>query len=188
MLASFLLPTRKRPVKLARAVSSICDTADYPSQVEVCLRVHSDDTETIRSLPSLLAMGNVRVHIGPPLSWAGQVQVFNEAQRISTGKWVWLFNDDCVLEGKGWDTQLSQIPVGQIAIPETHRLGQSTYRHDLHIPMFAMPNVAPGQQWFPNDGDVGLWEKYRDFDPHWLVGISVWHDRNEQDCKRIREV
>lgn len=185
MLISFLLPTRKRIVKLARAINSIHATAADKSNYEICLRVHQDDHETIAMLPNLLALATVRVHIGPPLPWALNYQAFNEAQQISHGKWVWLFNDDCVIEGSGWDTQISALPFPSIAIPETHRLGRSTYPHDRALPMFAMPNVLPGIQWMPPTGDNGLWEMYKDWAPNWLTGITLWHDRDEQDCKRI---
>ncbi len=185
MLVSFLLPTRRRPGKLARAIASIHAGAFNKMNYEICLRVHSDDHETLAIIPNLLALGNVRIHIGPPLDWAHNYQAFNEAQKISSGEWAWLFNDDCVLEGSGWDTQLSQLGGGAIAFPEIHRLGKSTYPRDRHLPMFAMPNAQPGHQWMPPEGDSGLWKRYEHLEPHWLPGITLWHDRDEPDCKRI---
>jgi hypothetical protein len=173
-------------VKLVRAINSIVNTAGNKANYEICLRVHSDDAMTLAMIPEILHLGNVRIHIGPPLDWAHNYQAFNEAQQISRGTWAWLFNDDCVMEGSNWDAQLINAPIG-IAIPEIHRLGKSTYHHDRAIPMFAMPNVRVDGEWMPRDGDNGLWNRYKDFTPHWLTGITVWHDRAEDDCHKINE-
>lgn len=188
MLVSFLLPTRKRPVKLCRAINSICATVGNNTNYEICLRVHSDDRETLDLIPNLLALGNVRIHIGPPLDWAHNVNAFDEACQISKGDWVWWFNDDCVLEGHGWDTQLWELPEHTIAIPEIHRLGKSTYLQDRHVPMFAMPAYSWGSRNFPANGDTGLWDFYErgGWAVHWLRGITLWHDRDEPDCNRIK--
>lgn len=188
MLVSFLLPTRKRVVKLARAINSIHATAVNKSNYEICLRVHQDDHETIAMLPNLLALGNVRVHIGTYLDWAHNVNAFDDACRIANGSWVWWFNDDCVLEGSGWDTQLWELQEQTIAIPEIHRLGKSTYLQDRHVPMFAMPIYSWGSHNFPCNGDTGLWDFYErnKWNVHWLRGITLWHDRDEQDCNRIK--
>jgi len=184
MLVSFLLPTRKRFPKLMRAIMSIRDTVGNKDNYEICLRVHSDDELTIARLPEIVKLANVRVHIGPPLDWAHNVNAFDEANQIASGSWVWWFNDDCVLEGSGWDTQLWEVPARTIAIPAVHRLGKSTYPRDRHVPMFAMPAYSWGTENFPASGDTGLWEFYEKngWNVHWLEGITLWHDRDESDC------
>ncbi len=190
MLASFLLPTRKRFPKLMRAVMSIRDTASEKDNYEICLRVHSDDGLTIDRLNEILGIGNVRVHIGPPLAYAHNVSAFDEACRIATGSWIAFFNDDCVMEGHGWDSQLLNLPERTIAIPETHRLGKSTYLRDRHIPFFFMPAYSWGTRNFPSGGDAGLWDFYekQGWNVHWLSGIAVWHDRSDTECAKIKDL
>jgi hypothetical protein len=177
-------------VKLTRAIGSIVGTADDPQDLEICLRVHSDDLETLNALPALLRLGNIKVMIGKPLNWDGQVQGFDEAWKIAVGTWCIWFNDDCTIEGKGWDTQLKRATHGHIAICEWHKLGLSRYHRDKHVPMFFMPNGSWGSVGFPQRGDADLWAFYEKnlWRVHWLEGITLWHDRDERDCRRINDV
>lgn len=191
-IVSILCPTRKRTEKLGRMIASVFNTAYDGKSVEVCLRVHSDDSSTLKELQYLFAFYSpqIRVHIGPPLPFSEQRQAFNEALAIATAPLIWIMNDDCVIEGQGWDKQLADLG-NAIAIPATHRLGKSNYVHDRHIPMFIMPIYPWKLSGFPPvHFDTGLWEYYEKAGTsvRCLEGITLWHDRDETDCKRIEHI
>lgn len=190
MLASFLLPTRKRPEKLLRAVRSIFDSAWDKTNAEVCIRMHSDDTETIAMIPRLLAMGQVRIHVGKPRDYQPQGVLYDEALAVANGNWVTWFNDDCVIFGRGWDPVLHDAGERAIALWEYHKLGGSLYHFDKGCPFFFMPRDSWGDTKFRERGDTTLWQWYKDqaWEVKWLLGMTCFHDRDEADCGRIGKV
>ncbi len=180
MIVSFICPTRLRPAKLERMVHSVRDTASDPDSYEIVLRVHSDDQQTIAIIPSLLASGSVVVLIGKPLNYAGNRRCFSEALRVAYGDWIWIMNDDVVVSGKGWDKQLSEMPVKHIACPEVHRTGGSTYLKDGGCPFHIYPReLFPqmnGGLWMNGDSELGELSRKMGYGTHFLPGIEVWHD------------
>lgn len=207
MLCSVLLPTRMRVNKLCRAVKSVFDTADNPQRVEVILRVHADDLDTIKAIPELLPLGTVRVAIGPKVEYGKVATCFNEAAALATGQWHMQFNDDTYIIGKGWDTQLEDMDVstGPMVQPELNQLGPSGYRHDYSCPFMWYPWWVWEDYYernLPDPADAAIWHwsssllantPSGNIDPRgkpkdnakFLSGITVFHDRDEADCKRI---
>lgn len=188
MLCSVIIPTRKRLNKLTRAVASVFSTALDPTNVEVVLRIHSDDLETIQALPELLAMGNVKVAIGEPLKYGDSGTFYWEPCQLAVGRWVWMFNDDAMIDtsSDGWDGELSEIETsGWIVVPQTSRLGPSIYTLDQSCPFHLVPNrwwEQFGLKHFGHPIDNFVLDRLR-HDAKWktkfLPGLSVWHDRDE---------
>lgn len=106
-LMSVILPTRKRVEPLKRAIGNLIDLADEPEKIEILLKVDSDDQETIDILPTL--PDQVKSIVYPRFRGYADLHIFaNDLARISQGKWLWGYNDDCILYTKGWDTIIKE--------------------------------------------------------------------------------
>lgn len=111
-LCSIVCPTRHRLPVLRRMIASIMDTCDTPSRIEIILRIHTDDTDTLWAIPELVGLGPVRIAIGHPMrGWQDLTRFYEEALALAKGDWVWIMNDDVVCETKGWDTFLANESV-----------------------------------------------------------------------------
>jgi len=181
-LVSVALPSRKRIDLLKRTINSLFDLADRPDEIEICLRLHRDDTETLKELPWILSRKQVRVVIGDAMRGIKDCGHFwNDAYRICRGKWVWQFQDDAVVETKGWDIAIAEFPFHAILLPETSKLGLSTYKNDQSCPFIATPNgswESVGITEFEYAIDDQFFKAYHG--AGWIthfIPVTVWHDR-----------
>lgn len=94
---SLIVPTRKRPEKLARFLDSVAGTAAHPERVEVVLVIDDDDRASCLSHPRL----NVTHTLGAPGRTMGALN--NAGFAASTGDWVMLLNDDVIVRTPNWD-------------------------------------------------------------------------------------
>lgn len=94
---SLIVPTRKRPAKLARFLDSVARTAAHPERVEVVLVVDDDDRASCLTHPRL----NVAHAVGAPGRTMGALN--NAGFAASTGDWVMLLNDDVIVRTHDWD-------------------------------------------------------------------------------------
>ncbi len=189
ILVSALIPTRCRPDRLRKTIQSLRDTAYNPDAIEYCLRIDDDDQQTIESLHGLNKDFNVRSVIGPRhTGYFSMGQFVTEIADISTGTWNFLIDDDCWLEGKGWDTQLKAVPTtGWVSQAEFYHLGHSKYGSGSCGPVGMF---VPNQCWkqFGYDqcqGPVDLfWQNVLIKENHWqtrlLRDIIYRHDRDHE--------
>jgi len=170
-----------RPVKLKRAIESIRATADNPDQIEILVRLHSDDAN---SVPFFHTDGNLRVFVGPPEKYKNLHKMYDMLAKEAKGRWVWILNDDMEFRGKGWDTQLAAMKDGLVQ-PETNRLNTSTYTHNQDGPFPCVPNQCWTKYGHTELGDgacvdqwlFGLLVRQAGWPVYFLNGIEIWHDR-----------
>lgn len=196
MFCSVLIPTRKRFPRLINTIRSIYETAKQPQDIEIVLRIDDDDGDTIANLESLNYYKNIVPVIGSRYTGYMSMGVFaTEAARAATGQWCLLLDDDCTLEGRGWDDLLRDVPSqGHIAWCEFYHLGFSEYGSD---------SCGPVGPFFPNNcwkqlGYYGIGNPADDFfkkiicDKHgWkrriLRGITLNHQRdNDEELSKHR--
>lgn len=126
-ICSILIPSRKRVRRLINTIESVKATSNE-SRVEICVRIDSDDYESIESIPALMRIHQqVKFLVGPRLGYERLHDYYNELARISDSTWFFVLNDDITLEGKGWDERLAELRTDQLAMPESYKLGLSTY-------------------------------------------------------------
>lgn len=130
-LVSILMPTINPETMLHRALRSIKETATDFDQVEILLRVDSDNHERLSLLPRLEEMYGVRHVAGPRgLGYTDMGKFVDELVAIADSKWCWLFDDDSWVEGD-WQTPLSKIACsathGPAVRAQKYQLGHSTY-------------------------------------------------------------
>lgn len=108
MLASVILPSRRRPEKLRAALQSVIDTAVSPENVELLVRLDSDDRDTLFLLEEIAAV-HEEIHfiVGPRYEgYASAGKFWNELARQARGDWCLTFNDDAIMLDPGWDEAL----------------------------------------------------------------------------------
>lgn len=108
-LVSFLLPTRARAQLAARTIESILTHAIDPNTFEVLLGVDDDDRENTITLGCDLGRLKVRHRFVtfPRLGYSNLHHYNNALARSATGKWLWIWNDDCLLRTPAWDRQFA---------------------------------------------------------------------------------
>jgi len=101
---SILLPTRNRVDKLTDAIHSLYSNAKYKEKVEFCIKMDDDDHETIDYIKKLSKFINIKYDISPREGgYADLYKFFNKCCEISTGDWLFLFNDDGRMLTGNWD-------------------------------------------------------------------------------------
>jgi len=197
MICSVLIPTRRRPDGLHKAIKALHATAK-PENFDVWLRIDYDDEETLSRLREFEAYGNVHPVIGPRLTgYMSNGEFVTELAELAKGEWVYFTDDDGFLIGNGWDEQLKSVPKhGFIVHPEFYWLGATAYGNSGSCGVVAA--FAPNGCW-KEYGEKGLqsptdawldsvmvdrngWKK-------WLLkGITWKHERgNEDDLREFRK-
>jgi hypothetical protein len=111
MLVSVLLPTRQRPELMLKSVKSLIDRASDPSQIEVLLKIDTNDQDTYTSryeeLQSITP--NCKVLISPQKNGYQDLHLaVNDLCALSTGEFLLLWNDDATMETQGWDRYVAE--------------------------------------------------------------------------------
>jgi glycosyltransferase involved in cell wall biosynthesis len=129
ILVSALIPTRSRPERLKRTIRSLLDNALNPERIEFCLRVDDDDAATLAILSELPS--SVMAVTAPRIGYNYMGSMVADCVSLANGQWVFLIDDDCAIDGHGWDEKLSMIkPDGNYAQCEFYHLGGSRYPSD----------------------------------------------------------
>ncbi len=106
-ICSILLPSRNRPQALQVAIDNFLATASKPHLVEIIVRVHDDDEETLawaKKRPK-----SIRVIIGETGDSYGSMSDFiNCMAAVAKGDWLWPAPDDGRVRTQGWDTILAE--------------------------------------------------------------------------------
>lgn len=181
-LISILCPSRRRLAWLTRCIQSIVSNADDQSCFEIIVRAHSDDKETIRGLWDLLSHKQLRVVIGHPLNgYSDLSRFYDEAAALAKGEWIWVMNDDVIVNSPKWDAAIKPEPINAILMPNHHRLSGLNFLMDMHTPFMFVPNKCwqkYGVTNFDSPFDSGLWTLLRNNGwPTRFVEISVDHTR-----------
>lgn len=106
MRVSILLPTRKRFASLLRSAESLLQTCDS-AELEFMLAVDDDDLETLDALKSH-PLPNMQLFVGPRLGYINLHHYVNQLAHRSSGDWLFLWNDDALLETQGWDQIIAE--------------------------------------------------------------------------------
>lgn len=97
-----LTPSRGRPHRVRKLLTSICDTAANLYDMSVWFRVDDDDPETLNELQSIRKeFPKARFKVGPRLKISGDW--WNDIFAETSGEIVMQCGDDIVFESEGWD-------------------------------------------------------------------------------------
>jgi hypothetical protein len=111
---SILLPTRGRSDMLERSIKSLIELADNPNTVQIMLGFDRDDSIGLeyftKELQPWLDKQSVKYKamLFDPLGYIRLNEYVNTLAQNSAGRWLVFWNDDAVMETKGWDTEIMQ--------------------------------------------------------------------------------
>ncbi|MBI4242882.1 MAG: glycosyltransferase, partial [Planctomycetes bacterium] len=95
---SIILPTRNRQSSVYRLLDSISRTTDNPQDLEIILYTDEDDLESRSISYNTLTL----IKLTGPSKPMGAIT--NICYKASTGRYVFLMNDDVVFQTPHWDT------------------------------------------------------------------------------------
>jgi len=89
---------------MEKSVKTLLDLADAPEDVEILLGLDPDDVENYRNLP--------HTYFVAPERWgyANLHRYYTALGDFAQGEWLFLWNDDALMETQGWDTELLSLP------------------------------------------------------------------------------
>lgn len=103
ILVTFLIPTRKRIDMLRHSLESIRSTCSNAANFEVIVIFDDDDLDTLAAFERLQFDFKIEIMVSKRFGYYGLHHYLNNAFAISSGKWLWLWNDDLRMIGSGWD-------------------------------------------------------------------------------------
>ena len=113
-IISIILPTRGRVKSgaLEKSLRSLLDNAHKPGRIEIMLGVDEDDQETRDWLDNeaqefVKQWGcGCKAKLFQPLGYEKLNIYVNLLAHSSSGEWLFLWNDDALMQTKGWDTEV----------------------------------------------------------------------------------
>lgn len=185
-ILSVLIPSRFRFDKMLRAVDSAIACVGDKNNLEVIVRFHKSDTESMSRLHELQKYGDtVKYILGEDFQGYNSLGVFcQELNDAATGIWCWHINNDMIcerIEGSvPIDTQLKEISnIGVLCQPQWHKLGASHYENDAggSAPIYPRTMYSKGAQiGMPPDTFIFNDAKERGWKIQFLAGVSFIHD------------
>lgn len=182
-LCAILIPSRKRTEALQAAIKSVRATVPDQRRISIGVRYDNDDKETqaLRAKDEHLADYWV---CGPRYNGYYSLNKFYTELAIATpAKWLFLFNDDCRIEGD-WINDLAVIPSSHYMVhPLTFQVGKSTYEKVAPTTCPIVPNGCwkwCGMSEVPGVTDAHLADllvNVNKWNNAFLGGLRLIHDR-----------
>jgi hypothetical protein len=116
-LVSLLLPTRGRVSRLDASIKSLMETVNNTDNVELLVRADSDDAVTLTYLQNLVTTPgfNIKTIVKPRGKGYADLHVYcNELCSISSGRFLFLWNDDATMLTPNWDSEISKHDDGKM--------------------------------------------------------------------------
>lgn len=179
---AILLPSRARTESLSKSVFSIVDRASQPDRLEFLFGFDDDDPtgvdHFIEVIQPWLDQREIAYEV---LSWSslgyeGLNQYYNTLARSSSSDWLFVWNDDAIMDTQGWDDVIRRYD-GQFRILKVHT-------HNEH-PYSIFPIVP--REWFDILGvlsrhqmiDAEISQNAYMLDVMEIVDITVAHEQSE---------
>lgn len=103
-LISVLIPTRKRLSRLQRCIKSFEENTKNYSKIELIFKIDVDDNETFNFLINYNHKIDTKYIFSDRLNGYGNLHDFyNEMAKISSGYFLYIFNDDIYMKTFGWE-------------------------------------------------------------------------------------
>jgi hypothetical protein len=171
---SVLVPTRRRPMRLASMIASYDATQSGAS--ELVFRIDDDDDVS----PGVLEPAGHRVLVGKRLGgYASMATFFNELYASSTGDLLMCGNDDMIFKTPGWDQMIVDAANG---FPDGLFCFGTRTHNETHYPFAVISKEAAdrmGYFWHPGIawGDIFLRDVMGHFGRAQILGhVEIAHD------------
>ena len=109
---TILIPTRKRPERLDKAISCLVGLAEIKENLEFIIGVDSDDDETKQYITETLESKLTANQISfvalefERLGYHRLHDYLNAMVKHATGDWLIFYNDDAAMRTQGWDQEI----------------------------------------------------------------------------------
>ena len=127
-----LLPTRSRTDALTTSVTSIIDLAHDVSRIQLIFGFDDDDETGLnhftKVIQPLLDQGDVAYEAQSfkSMGYAGLNRYYNHLAKSTDSDWLFVWNDDAVMETQGWDQVIEQY-TGQFKLLKVHTHNDHPY-------------------------------------------------------------
>lgn len=184
-----LLPTRGRTDALSRSVLGLVDLANNLDQIQFLFGFDNDDTIGVEHFenhlqPILDEKGvNYTAMSFEPMGYGRLNEYVNTLARNSSADWMFFWNDDAIMETKGWDTVIAKH-TGEFKLLAVHTHHDHPYSIFPIVPrawLDTLGHLSPHQlndAWLSQQAYcLDIWER---------IEVDVVHDRfdltgNNQD-------
>jgi len=179
-----MISSWRRPDKICDTIASLVNTCSDVSRMEIVIRFHQNDPISIRMIPEYLAMapeGTFKILVGSEYEGYKSLSAYyEEIADLCVGTHLWIMNDDVIIEGHGWDTQIHDGDF--VFIPESHYLNASLYTKDPSCAWMIYPNkvwTRLGFDHLQNPLDTWMYNVLKDlnFTNVFMPGITAKHSR-----------
>jgi hypothetical protein len=127
-----LLPTRSRTTALTTSVSSIVNLASDISRVQIIFGLDNDDQIGLdhfeKVIQPFLDEHNVAYEAiaFESMGYAGLNRYYNHLSQSTSADWLFIWNDDAVMETQGWDKVIDSY-TGQFRLLKVHTHNEHPY-------------------------------------------------------------
>lgn len=127
-----LLPTRSRTDALTSSVTSIIDLANNVSRIQLIFGFDDDDEIGLNHFktviqPFLDKRGvSYEAQAFKSMGYAGLNRYYNHLAKSTSADWLFVWNDDAVIETQGWDSVIEQY-TGQFKLLKVHTHNDHPY-------------------------------------------------------------
>ena len=129
---AILLPTRGRTEMLERSLKTLIGLADTPSKIQLILGLDNDDATGIKHFTDVIQpwLDTTDVEYSAltfdPLGYGRLNQYINKLADNADADWFFFWNDDAVMETKGWDNIIASY-TGQFKLLSVHTHNDHPY-------------------------------------------------------------
>lgn len=127
-----LLPTRSRTDALTTSVTSIVDLAHDVSRIQLIFGFDDDDTVGLSHFETVIRpfLDNRGVDYEAQsfksMGYAGLNRYYNHLAKSTSADWLFVWNDDAVMETQGWDSVIEQY-TGEFKLLKVHTHNDHPY-------------------------------------------------------------
>ena len=180
-LISVILPSRKRFGLLLKSLESLYSKAKDPSRIEAIIRFDKDDISSISKI-SELPFGKIDLSVIVGNRMRGYIDLnkyINECCSVSTGDFLFLFNDDSTVITDNWDLEIEKYS-GQTVVlnPDTDDDAQQFNTFPI-ISRDIFDTVGHFSLQAHNDTWVSEVGKMLGIQKH--LSIKIFHDRPDNE-------
>jgi hypothetical protein len=105
---SVILPTRGRFELCCKSLDSLFNNAEDPHKIEVMIGYDNDDINIANQIKHYYrGRENIRFYEYPRYGYKYLNKYVNDLSLKANGKWLFLWNDDAIMESYGWDNVIN---------------------------------------------------------------------------------
>jgi hypothetical protein len=174
-LVTLLCPTRGRPKSFDRSIQSLVDTATDHTRLHVLAYLDEDDNTKDQYTPR----SSVFYFTGPRYGYANlHLAIRERLLPHIAGKWVFLWNDDAIMNSQRWDDVLMEVSDDLVINPRTNHEG---WYNGLNVFPIIPTKWVQLVGWSQNGANDTWWQIIGGFlDRHRQTPeIDITHDRDD---------